>query len=181
MKVEIENGILVCWTDNEWKQLSEKEHEFLYKCFGYWEGFTKDGKLRWYELHTSDAETLERRMRLMLLYADMYDVDVSEAVREQYTEIKARADEEQRLKRQAELLEAKRRKWEYRERTGCADCRMCERIGSGWFRCNHSGEELEARFCEVWDPKSRSMIMFHEIGVPNAHCKDYYQERKEWR
>lgn len=181
MKVEIENGILVCGTDSEWKNLPENEHEFLHDCFGFWEGFTKEGKLRWYELHTSNSETLEWRMRHMLLYAKTYDVEVTDEVRALYAEIKERADEERRLKRQAEILESKRRKWEYRERTGCADCRLCERIGDGWFRCQHSGDELEVRFSEVWDPVSKSMIIFHEVGVPNVHCKDYYQERKEWR
>lgn len=180
MRVEVEDGIVVCSTDSDWKLLPENEHDFLHKCFTFWEGFTRNGKLKWYEVNTDRADTHEWRMRQMLNNAAACGVEVSEEVREIYAELKAKADAEMLLKERLAFLESKRRAWEYRERTGCEGCGACERIGDGWFKCQHSGDELEARFSEAWDPVTKCMIIFHEVGVPNAHCKDYYQERKEF-
>ena len=180
MRVEVENGIIVCGTDSDWKQLPENEHNFLYKCYGFWVGFTKNGKLQ-HSPTTRSADLQEWSMRGMLLAAETCGVEVTEEVRKLYAELKEKAAEELLLKERLAFLEMKRKTWESRERTGCDGCRECERIGDGWFRCKHSGDDLEARFSEVWDPVTQCMVIFHEVGIPNAHCKDYYQERKLWR
>jgi hypothetical protein len=180
LRVEVENGIIVCGTDSDWKNLPENEHEFLYKCYGFWVGFTKNGKL----LHSSttkSADLQELFMRRMINAAETCGVEVTEEVREIYKDWKARAEEDRIIQEWLAFMESKRKTWEYRERTGCDGCRECERIGEGWFRCKRSGDDLEARFSEVWDPVTQCMVIFHEVGVPNAHCKDYYQERKLWR
>lgn len=181
MRVEVENGIIVCGTDSDWKNLPENEHEFLAKCYPWWQGFTENGKLKWYKFNTDRAETHEYSMRRMLAYAETCEVEVTEEVREIYKDWKARAEEDRIIQERLAFLESKRKTWESRERTGCDGCRECERIGEGWFRCKHSGDDLEARFSEVWDPVTQCMVIFHEVGIPNAHCKDYYQERKLWR
>ena len=181
MKVELENGIIVCGTDSDWKQLPENEHEFLSKCYPWWQYFTESGKLKWFKFNTDRAATHEYAMRRMIKHAETCKVEVTEEVRELYKTWNERAEEDRVLQERLAFLEGKRRAWEYRQRTGCADCKSCERIGDSWFRCKYSGDDLEVRFSEVWDPVTQSMIMFHEVGVPNAHCKDYYQERKLWR
>lgn len=180
MRVEIEQGIVVCDTDSDWKDLPENEHEFLYKCYSYWEGFTKSGKLKWYKLSSNRAETEEWRMRSMITHAYTCNVEVSQDVLREFERIKEQAKEELLLKERLAFLESKRRKWATRERDGCEGCMDCIRVGDGWFKCGYSGDDLETRFSEVWDPVTQCMIIFHEVGVPNAHCKDYYQERKEF-
>lgn len=180
MRVEIENGVVICGTDSDWKNLPDNEHEFLHKCYTFWEGFTKEGKLKWHELYSSRPDTDEWRFRQMISYAESCGVEVSEEVREHYRAIKEKAEEYRIIKERQYFLEAKRRTWEQRERNGCEGCRECARIGDGWFRCRYSGDDLEARFSEVYDPATQCMIIFHEVGIPNAHCKDYYQERKEF-
>lgn len=180
MKVEVENGIIVCGTDSDWKNLPENEHNFLYKSYGFWVGFTKNGKLKHSSI-TKSTDLQEWSMRGMLLAAEMCEVEVTEEVREIYKDWKARSEEDRIIQERLAFMELKRKTWERRERTGCDGCRECERIGEGWFRCKHSGDDLEARFSEVWDSVTQCMVIFHEVGIPNAHCKDYYQERKLWR
>ena len=182
MRVEIENGIVVCGTDSDWKALPENEHDFLSKCYPWWQGFTESGKLMWFKFNpNATAQTKAYAMNMMIIYAKERSIEVTDEVKGLYSELKEAAEEELILQERLAFLECKRRTWEYRQRTGCEDCNSCERIGDGWFRCKYSGDELEARFSEVWDPVTQCMLMFHEVGIPNTHCKDYYQERKEWR
>ena len=180
MRVEIENSAIVCGTDSDWKKLPDNEREFLYKCYTMWEGFTKTGKLKWYETNSS-AGTKEERYRRMLRNAESCGVEVAQEVLEVIQALKAQAEDERILAERLAFLEAKRKAWERRERVGCEGCQNCERIGDGWFKCHYSGDDLEARFSEIYDPVTQCNLMFHEVGIPNAHCKDYYQERKTWR
>lgn len=179
MKIELENGKIVLSAEN-WKALTEKEHEYLHKCYAYgmWVDFTPSGKLKFREYEKAKYQV--ELIRIMFSLAEAANVAHEEEVETVYNQLREKALEELLLEERKAFLEQKRRTWECRERTGCEGCRDCERIGDGWFRCLYSGDDLEARFSEVWDPVSRCMIIFHEVGVPNAHCKDYYQERKEF-
>ncbi len=183
MRIEMENGTVVCAAEN-WKTLSYDEHKFLSDCYGYavWVDFTASGKLKmqmpgkaWH------AQRVAQLLRIMLAFAKAHNIEVRECVNSFYNEWKAKADEEKAQEEKLAYIESLRQRWESRQRTGCADCRECERIGDAWFRCKHSGDELDTRFSEVYDPVTQCMLIFHEVGVPNEHCKDYYQERKESR
>ena len=180
MKIEIENGEVVCSTTSDWKRLPENEHKFLSDCYTYaiWTSFTASGKIK---MRVQEkAKYAVELFRMMFVCAKAHEIEIAQEVVELWQEWKQKAAEELLLEERLAFLEGKRKAWERRQRDGCDGCQHCERIGESWFRCKYSGEDLTARFSEVWDPVTRCMIIFHEVGVPNAHCKDYYQERKEY-
>ena len=180
MRIEMENGAVVLSAEN-WKALSEDEHKYLYKCYSYamWVGFTPSGKLK---MRVPDKVKYKADLlQTAISYAESRGIEVADEVRAELEQWQEKAMEERLLEDKLAYIESLRRRWESRQRTGCAGCRQCERIGDGWFRCGYSGDDLDARFSEVYDPETQCMLIFHEVGEPNEHCKDYYQERKESR
>lgn len=154
---------------------TEDEYAFMQAC---------EKRMMWWELDDGIQLTypsdLPRRVELwgaLLTYAKKYGVEVDNSFIEVYN------NEAKRLKTkhgQEELLRHinfKRQVWETTQKNGCICCQYCERIGDGWFKCKYSGDELETRISEYWDPITNVMVMFHEVGVPNEHCRDYYNER----
>ena len=180
MRIEMENGAVVCAV-NDWKSLTSDEHKFLSNCYGYavWTGFTESGKLKMRapEKASSAADLL----RITISFAETREIEITDEVRAELERWKDKGLEERLQEEKLAYIQKLRENWEYRQKKGCAGCRQCERIGDGWFRCGYSGDDLDARFSEVYDPLTQCMLIFHEVGEPNEHCKDYYQERKESR
>lgn len=161
------------------KTATDDEYAFMQAC---------EKQMMWWELDdgvqlTSPTDIVRRvnLWRALLEYAKKYGIEVDGSFYSIYEEAEKQL---QTKKGQEELLayvNLKSKTWENRQKTGCMFCKYSERIGDGWFICKYSGDELEMRISEYWDQVTNMMVTFHEVGVPNEHCKDYYQERKLWR
>lgn len=154
---------------------TENEYAFMQAC---------EKQMMWWDFDDGVQLTyptdIVRRVKLwrsLLEYANKYGIEVDEA----FLCIYEKAEKELQTKEgQEELLayvNLKRSAWKNRQEMGCMFCKDCEQIGKGWFRCKYSGDDLATRVSEYWDQVTNTVEMFHEVGVPNEHCRDYYNER----
>lgn len=175
MKIDIIENQLVCIAD-DWKNLSKEEHDFLRTCYleQTWVGFTEEGYLKFYE--GNSCQWRERRMKRMLEAANARSVEVSEAAKTWIDNFMNLVSEEKRQEEIAREVALKRERWEDRQKRGCQLCKYSRKFGDGDFWCEYSKEWLDFRLGECWDPVKGIMYMFYEIGIPNNHCKDYFNE-----
>lgn len=176
MRVDVnERNDLVCIAE-DWKQLTKEEHDFLSDCFWQviWTGFTEDGYLK-FNASESNYNNY-RRINTMLFHAKSHGVAVGESVREYLQAIDEKAREEQRQADFEREIELKKTVWKNRKETGCMHCKYSIQVGDGDFTCGYSGDELDFKFTEVYNPDTKAMEIFYEVGKPNNHCKDYFEE-----
>jgi hypothetical protein len=181
MRVFVENGIVVCDTNSDWKKLPENEHNFLYECFLLWEWQKGSNKLQWHKKTTTNNKIEYDYLKQMVKNANSNQIEVADEVVDILEGLEAKVNEELLTREKRLEIERLRKRWEVRQREGCYGCNYCEQIGDAWFKCRYSGDELETRFFEKWNPETQCMELFHEMGIPNAHCIDCFNERKEWR
>lgn len=177
MRVEVnEKKELVCVAE-DWKKLTEAEHKFLTACYWdlIWSAFTEDGALKFYQAYSGFNNV--RRLKKMLSHAKEFNITVNENVNEYVSafERKEKAKREQEeLEREIEM---RKTVWKNRKERGCMHCSYCQQLGDGYFKCLYSGDDLDSRFMEEYNPIIKAMEIFHEVGEPNEHCKYYFGEQ----
>lgn len=175
IRVGMKDGVLVCTAD-DWKKLESNERKFLAECYRsiIWFSYSEGGDLT-FNPH-GDADSKVRRIYSMKFHASNNGIEVAEDVEEYLVRLKdiaREAEERAEAARRAELAKAL---WKDRQENGCEGCRYSIQIGDDWFRCQYSGDELDSKFMEKWNPTIMAMEIFHEVGVPNEHCKYYVKE-----
>lgn len=175
MKIEMRNGEVVCVAE-DWKNLSSNESNYLANCYwtAIWTGLTEDGNLRFNS--TGDTYEVKRRLAGAIAHAKNAEVEVTPEIGEYFRQLTLRASEAYEKQQKAHKAELLRERWENRKKTGCDNCPYCEEVGDAWFRCRLSGDELDCRIGSVYNHYSQMLELFHESGIPNEHCKDYYVE-----
>ena len=184
MRIELKDGEIVC-VMSAWKELNFNEKKFYDKCYwhhifdGYSEELNEKGGYLTYRKGHLDLTATEFNQRLNGLFylAETYQIEVAEEVREYRKKAREKANEERKRVEFAQAIQFKRDVWESRKRSGCQGCQYSEQVGDSLFLCNHSGDELDTRICEYYDIFTGVNEMFHEMGEPNEHCKDYFNER----
>lgn len=172
MKVEVIDGNVYCISDN-WKNLSEVEHKFLSSCAyeSIWNGFDELGRLR---LNQS-VSTFWKKQKLSkaVYYCKYYGIEYDNNITLIIGNLEAELEEEYQRERLKAEYEKKKTIWEYRKENGCDGCSHYRRIGDDWGFCKYSGEELDTKFYPKYNPKTQSVEMFYEVGIPTEKCKDY--------
>lgn len=184
MKVYVLNSVIVCDTDNDWQNLPRNEHNFLRDCFGYWEWQSGNTRLQWYNVYRKNDVYEEEKLRWMLHYAKLYEIEVSKEVRAIYEDAKLLRQWIEDGEKLEKSIELKLKKWGRRETYGCLGCRYCEKSGfdkDAKYKCAFSGDELKTRFFEEYSNREKKMFLFATTGVPNGHCVDCITIRDEWR
>ena len=176
MIVDVKNEDIVCIAD-DWKALQDNERKFLSQCYfnGVWTHFDDGGRLVMRK--EDDAARQEKIIHAMGYAAEQNNIKVSEGVADLLLIVKEKQKKEEERRIAEKIIEMKRSSWEYRQKRGCEGCRMCKVVGDASFVCGYSGDDLDCRFAEVWNLELKMMDIFHEVGVPNEHCKDYFGER----
>ena len=176
MRIEIQNDNVICIAE-DWKNLQRNEREFLSKSFfnAIWTEFTKDGNLMMGK-GSSNAIGLYQRLKSIIYLAECYGIELTDEVGQYEERLKAEMEQERIKLEQAHAAKMLRERWEARKLTGCDYCKYSEQVGAAWFRCKLSGDELNCRVSSVYDYERQTLDLFHECGVPNEHCKDYFKD-----
>lgn len=174
MKVDFINGKIVCIAA-DWNKLGENERKFLSECYwrGIWGDFDENGHL---PFRTPDtAQEIHKKLCHIVQSGEWNKVEITDgvfAIKDKYEPIAEKERNEWEAARQAVL---RQEKWESRKKNGCGGCKHCMQIGDGWFRCLYSGDELDSRMYNEYNYVTNVYEMFHEMGEPNEHCKDYVE------
>ena len=177
MKVDYINGKIVCVAEN-WKVLSNKERGFLQDCFwiAIWTNFDADGNLVMGE--RKDAQSYVQAFLVIITSAKKNEIAICDKVNELLNFYRELSKEEfAREERQRNVL-FRKEVWESRKKNGCGTCRKLLQTCDDGFKCMYSGDELETKFYDEYNPITRVYEMFHVTGVPNEHCKDFVSERQ---
>ena len=182
MRIELKDGKVVCLAD-DWKNLSPEERKFLsaesWTMTWNWGKDEFDGVLVM-------RECINARSKVTLLHntfnnAKENGVEISEETRKFLNDQYQAALAEEERNRQDQEAIRRRFLWKNRQENGCDGCPFKEQIGDGDFQCKFSGDLLDSRFMSVWNMEHQCQDIFHETGVPNEHCKDFYKEEIKLR
>lgn len=177
MKLKFENDLLLCIAE-DWKKLEYNEKSFLskiaFECITY---LNDNGDLQFmlkgYKL---DSKILV--VKRILALAKEYFIEIDESVEVYLQELLKQEKEEEDLYLKQYKLECKERMWAHRQKVGCEGCEHSKRYGDAWFGCGLSGDDLNVRIAEFYNYKTKCNELFHETGIPNEHCKDFFQFRE---
>lgn len=184
MKIELKDGEIVC-VMSAWKDLNFNEKKFYDKCYwhhifdGYSEELNEKGGYLTYRKGRLDLTAIEFNQRLngLFYWAETYQIEVAEEVREYRQKAREKANEERKRVEFAQAIQFKRDVWESRKKSGCQGCEYMVECGNGDFSCRYSGDILKTRIGEYYDIFTGAYTIFHEMGEPNEHCKNYFNER----
>lgn len=177
MRVDYIGGKIVCVAE-DWNNLTSKEKDFLRDCYwiGIWTNFNADGHLEMGE--RVSARSYVQAFATIILSAKTNGIPLPEKAKElKEFYSKLNTIEFERAERQREA-ERRKKSWETRKKNGCGNCSFLRKIGDSDFQCKYSGDMLNTMFYDEYNPITKDYEMFHETGVPNAHCKDFVSERQ---
>lgn len=182
MRIEMLNGKVVCRTD-DWKALEENEQKFLssesWTMTWVWGKDEFNGMLVMRECPNAKS-------RVTLLHNTFYhakesNVEITDETSRYLSDQYQAALAEEDLKRREKEAIRRRQSWKYRQEQGCDGCEFNIQIGDGDFKCGYSGDMLDSQFMSIWNVEHKCEDIFHETGIPNAHCKDFYKEEIKLR
>ena len=113
-------------------------------------------------------------MKMILVYASRYFVDVSESVftyAEHLKETVAGLEEKER-REWKEKEEEKRRKSlsDSLKRNGCGKCENLRRVGEDAFFCGVVGKELDTKNVPTYDYETQMMYLINIVAFPCEGC-----------
>lgn len=176
MKIERNGNTLICV---EVDKLTDGDDRFFQACYihGLWIE-DEESETRFKLRYCENVVRLEECIRLVLRYAEKFGCTVDKAVFVLAHSLQSECETEKARAIKAREVEMARLRWARRKETGCEYCTRCKKLGDADFFCGYSGDRLDCRMdLYHYDPVTRQTIAFYEIGEPNEHCKDYFEEK----
>lgn len=177
VKADVEKGVIYL---AGWKE-SNTAKTFEQKAGMYFYIPMKNGRV---ELANVDSSNQYSFIHGVKKVAEWLNVDVDGSVDELYEKFK-RVHNEKRDKIIAELVEIERQSELKKE---CSVyCRDCICVGDGDFKCAYSGDELNSKIADDYDPVNGVHYCFADKPMRTAKCKylteEYLAEsvKRSWR
>lgn len=165
VKADVEKGViyLAGWKElNAAKAFQEKANAYFYIPF-------KNGRVELANVGSYNQYTFIQNIRKV---ANWLNVDVDGSVDELYERFK-REHNEKRERRIAELIAEERQK---HQGEGCGYCRDCVCVGDGDYECAYSGDELNSKIADDYDPVKGVHYSFADKPMPTSKCKYLTEE-----
>ncbi len=164
MKLSIESGTVVC-------SLEDKNKDFLYACYPIFNNGYKNGKLF---LREGLIESMYWQLKKAVANAEAYGVEITEAVRERFKDLKDQYEAENMKRLAEEARERKERHWLDLKENGCGNCKLCQRLWDGEddYVCL-AGEKpitLDIANRPKYDYIHRVYLLFNYVPLPTESC-----------
>ena len=161
VKADVEKGViyLAGWKEsNVAKAFEQKVKHYFYVPF-------KNGRI---ELAEETASNQYEYIYDIKTVAEWLKVDVDGSVDELYEKFKREYNEE-RDRIIAELIESERQS-ELKQECSIY-CRDCVCVGDGDFECAYSGDELNSKIADDYDPIKGVHYCFSDVPMRTSKCK----------
>lgn len=160
VKADVEKGVVYLsgWKEsNVAKAFEKKAKQYFYVPF-------ENSRV---ELAEEDASNQYGYICDIKTVAEWLHVDVDKSVDELFEKFKREYNEKREL-RIAELIEAERQK---EEKADCSYCRHCICVGDGDYTCTYSGDDLNSKIADDYDPVNGVHYCFADVPVRTSKCK----------
>lgn len=160
MKLEIKDGIVVCSLEN-------KNHDFLYDCYGAFDGYYKYGYLKLAEPTGSGEDDRVLRylehLETVIGNAGRYGVEVTDEVTALWRTYQTNAEVIQQRYREQDAEYSRRVEWQKRKKNGCEGCQNLCRWNDD-FICWKTKDVLPT------ENKPRNGFLFNYVAFPSDNC-----------